>query len=80
MPIFDIIASIFMTLFLLSQLINIQDILNRLSDEELKCFYEAFKEFDYNNDGHINTKELSKLVRENTIKTDQEDFSMYCSN
>ena len=37
-----------------------QDILNRLTDEEMKCFYEAFKEFDYNNDGHINTKELSK--------------------
>ena len=50
------------TFFPLTQLFNIQDILNRLSDEELKCFYEAFKEFDYNNDGHINTKELSKYV------------------
>ena len=44
----------------MSKLFCPQDILNRLTDEEMKCFYEAFKEFDYNNDGHINTKELSK--------------------
>lgn len=40
-----------------------REILNRLSDEEMRCFFEAFKEFDYNNDGHINTKELSNVMR-----------------
>ena len=36
--------------------------LNLESWSLIRCFYEAFKEFDYNNDGHINTKELSKWV------------------
>ena len=37
-----------------------QDILKRLTEAEVESFYRAFKEFDFNNDGHINTNELSK--------------------
>ena len=29
--------------------------MSMISEEEIKSFLEAFKEFDYNDDGHINT-------------------------
>ena len=37
-----------------------QNILGLLSETEVQEFYDAFKKFDHNKDGHINTNELSK--------------------
>ena len=35
--------------------------MSMISEEEIKSFLEAFKEFDYNDDGHINTS-VSKVA------------------
>ena len=38
--------------------------MDMMSKEEIDCFLEAFKEFDYNDDGHINTT-VSKYMVQN---------------
>ncbi|PRP74842.1 calmoduline [Planoprotostelium fungivorum] len=51
--------------------------MNKLDEEQLDEFKEAFAEFDKNNDGRVNGKELQALMRHmGTIQSDAETVEM----